>query len=142
MSDTKSRLAPPGKGLLIAALSLLAGCSHTEHVTREMSWSVVSQVPGRIDTLPEGAVRLTFTQAPKFHEGVVVAGLVEHLQASGKERISVDFEIHCKRRRFSLIRIRSVDGLPVETTADNMWSELPGALEPQDSGPFPDVCRY
>lgn len=129
------------KGLSITALSWLAGCSHAEHSTREMSWSLESHVPG-MRALPDGAVRLTFVQAPEFHVGLLVPGLIDHLQASGKKQIPVSFEIQCKHRRFSLIRIRSVDGLSVETRVDNMWLESSILGPRQASGPFPDACRY
>src|ERR1700730_2395347 len=101
------------RALLFTIMFWLFACSHTEQITREMTWSTESHVSG-MRALPEGGVRLTFVQAPKFHAGLVIPGLSTRLQTSGKAKILVGFQIQCEHRRFSLIRIRSVDGLPVE----------------------------
>jgi hypothetical protein len=127
--------------LLLTSIFLLAGCSHTERITREMTWSTESQVRG-LRALPEEAVRLTFVQAPKFHAGLVIPGLSSRLRASGKAQVMVSFQIRCKHRMFSLIRIRSVDGVPVETRSDNMWIESSDVVPGRDPGPFPGACSY
>jgi hypothetical protein len=128
-------------GLMIAGMFWLTACSHTEHITRAMTWSTEAQVRG-LSALPEGGVRLTFVQAPKFHVRLVVPNLIKHLESSGKQQVTATFEIQCKRRQFSLIRIRSVDGISVETRPDNMWLEIPDFAPGHDTGPFPDACLY
>jgi hypothetical protein len=126
------------KMLLVTGLVLLIACSHTERSVHDMTWS--SKSPD--GTLPEGAVRFSFVQVPKFHVGLRVSGLKEHLEAAQKRVVSVQFEIHCKHRGFALIRINSVDGFPVQSDAHNMWMEIANIVPGQDSGPFPGACWY
>lgn len=123
------------------AMLLVVGCRHTESVRREMSWSEESQVNG-MRTLPEGAVRMTFVQSPKFHVGLVIPGLKQRLEASGKRQVSVDFEIQCYRRHFDVIRVSSVDGTAIKTRADNMWLESANVISGKDLGPFRFACSY
>ena len=127
--------------LLIASALSSAGCGHTEHITREMTWSTEPQAPGLM-ALPQGAVRLTFVEAPKFHVVLRLPDLVKHLKASGRQQVKVAFEIRCTHRRFSLIRIRRVDGFTVETNANNMLNEVADFVPGQDTGPFPYSCSY
>jgi len=127
--------------LLSTGLFWLTACSHTERIVRKMTWS--TETPGSWKKpLPEGAVRFTFVQAPRFHAGLNVPGLKEHLQTANKTEVAVAFEIQCKRRNFALIRIRSVDGLQVQSDATNMWMEIEDFGLRTDSGPFPGACWY
>ena len=91
--------------------------------------------------LPEGAVLFTFVEAPTFHVGLRVSGLKERLEASRREQIPVRFEIQCKNRHFALIRVSSVDGVPVKSDEKNMWLES-ASLTPGGAGPFPGACSY
>ena len=127
--------------LLVPGLVWLAACTHTERLTREMTWSTESSAAG-MNRLPGDAVRLTFVQSPKFHVRLQVPGLGEHLKAGSKRTVSVGFEIQCKRRKFALIRIRSVDGVSVQTNATNMLNEIDDLIPGKDAGPFPYSCRY
>src|SRR5438874_506250 len=64
----------------------LNGCYYrTEKLVREMTWS---QVQGGT------AVRMSFVCAPNQHVVIESTELLAMLQASGKARISVEFEVH------------------------------------------------
>jgi hypothetical protein len=127
--------------LLLTSLFWLAGCDHTVALTREMTWSIESSAVGLRD-LPEGGVRLTFVQTPKFHVGLRLPGLKEHLEQARKKEISVRFEIQCKHCQFAMIRVRSVDGISFQSGPTNMWMESASVVPGQDSGPFHGACRY
>ena len=119
----------------------LSACTHTETLLRTMTWSTQSDTPA-LGGLPKGAVRLTFVQAPKFHVRLNLPSVREHLEASRKPEVSVEFEVHCKHRQFSMIRVRSVDGVPVRTGPDNMVLESGSIVPGKDPGPFPGACSY
>src|SRR5947209_11791748 len=89
--------------LLASGLVWLAACSHTESLICDMTWSSQADSVG-LRTLPEGAVRLTFVQAPKFHVGLQVPNLKEQLEKAKKREVPVLFEIQCKHRQFAMIR--------------------------------------
>jgi hypothetical protein len=65
-----------------------------------------------------------------------------HLQGGQTREVTVGFEIQCKHRSFALIRIRSVDGVSVQTNSTNMLSEIDDFIPGKDAGPFPYSCRY
>ena len=127
--------------LLASGLMWLAACSHTESFIRDMTWSSEADSVG-LRTLPEGAVRLTFVRAQKFHVGLQVPDLKERLENAKKPQVPVLFEVQCKHRQFAMIRIRSVAGIVVQSGPSNMWMESANVVPGQDPGPFPGVCRY
>jgi hypothetical protein len=129
------------KVLAILGFLWLAACTHTEESTHTMSWSQEPLV-GMHNRLLQGSVRFTFIDAPKFHVGLNIPGLAEHLKASGKNVVPVHFKIQCKQRHFALIRVLSVDGLPVQSNAANMWMESANVVPGKDAGPFPGACQY
>jgi hypothetical protein len=127
--------------LFAIGLLSLAACHHTENFIREMTWSTEKNSVG-LRTLPEGTIRLTFVQAPKFHVALSFPGLKEHLEKAEKGEVPVLFEIQCKHRQLAMLRIRSVAGIVVQSGPSNMWMESASVVPGQDLGPFPDVCRY
>jgi len=128
------------KVLAILGFLWLAACTHTEESTHTMSWSQEPLVG--MHTLSQGGVRFTFIDSPKFHVGLNIPGLAEHLKASRKNVVPVHFKIQCKHRHFALIRVLSVDGLPVQSSAANMWMESANVVLGKDAGPFPGACQY
>ena len=128
-------------GLLALALGCLSACSYSEMFQRAMTWSTRSDA-AELSELPPGAVRLTFSDAPKFHVQLQLPDIKKHLEAVQKPQVTVEFEIHCKHRQFALIRVRSVDGVPVRTGPDNMIMETGNVLPGKDPGPFPGACSF
>jgi hypothetical protein len=79
---------------------------------------------------------LTFVEAPKFHVRLTLPSVREHLEAARKPEVSVEFKIYCKHRQFAMIRVLSVDGVPVRTGPDNMVLESGSIAPGKDPGPF------
>ena len=62
----------------------LNGCYRTEKLVRQMTWTSVQE---------RTAVRMSFVCAPNQHVVIESTELLALLEASGKTRISVEFEI-------------------------------------------------
>lgn len=131
--------AAAGACVIVAmVLMLSSGCSRTYTVTRQMSWSV-AELPAPARPLPPGAVRLTFSNAPKYHivvESPVVRGDLEH---AGKKSVVVTFRV---RRQLwtqsDTCTVVSIDGWPFDGGGAESYMESLD-VSPKDPGPFDAV---
>jgi len=138
---TRLKLNPNLIKVFGIGLCWMTGCAHTETLLRKMTWSTQLDAAGTRE-LPTGAVRLTFVEAPKFHVRLTAPSLKQHLETARKSEVSVEFEVNCKHRQFSTIRVRSVDGVAVRTGPANMVLESDGVIPGKDPGPFQGACSY
>jgi len=118
---------------LVAAYAICFGCTEARRIRRDMTWSPADGPPvgsGEAPS-PPGAVRLTFTSAPRDHMVVVSRGLLEQLRRSGRETVSVEFEVHCSASG------RRVGWASVRTVAGESVAPVSGIYE-HDGPPGPD----
>jgi hypothetical protein len=118
-------------------MSTLA-CTKTHKVIREMSWSDRSK-PYPYRPLPTGAVRLTFVAAPHTHIGIEAPGVQEHLRASGKDKVLVEFDVACHSGQVRWFRTLSVDGQSVINVLHDAWMETVDAHDLE--APFGSACE-
>jgi hypothetical protein len=93
-------------------LLFVCGCNTYIYTTREMTWDCVSGEPGRSGG---ATVRLRYVDAPAYFEIIESPGLCARLHASGRNRVTVRFDVWGSRwSGLRGYRIDEVDGQAVD----------------------------